>query len=174
MGNGEQIDEINKWSEDKLDLYKLSKKQIERMDRFWGSTDWRNDIYQEVTDLLGTHIEKIKQTGKDLGLLFQKRLEQFFQHVTFPIVMKNSKEAPLNPAVWNEGRRTRIRAELDAYYARLYGLTEEELRYILGPQDVYGQDFPGETFRVLKEKEISRTSTLSTKPYVVAFAAIEG
>ena len=32
-------------------------------------------------------------------------------------------------------------------------LTRDELRYILDPTDVYGPDFPGETFRVLKEKE---------------------
>jgi hypothetical protein len=44
-------------------------------------------------------------------------------------------------------------AKLDAYYARLYGLTRDELRYILALKDVYGDDFPGETFRVLKEKE---------------------
>ncbi len=45
--------------------------------------------------------------------------------------------------------------ELDAYYARLYGLTRDELRYVLDPQEVYGSDFPwgGETFRVFKEKE---------------------
>jgi len=75
--------------------YKLSKRQIERMNRFWGSTDWRTDIYQEVTDLLGPHIEKVTQSPKDLGLLFKKRLEQVFPEVTFPIVMKNSKEVPL-------------------------------------------------------------------------------
>ena len=34
-----------------------------------------------------------------------------------------------------------------------YGLTRDELRYILDPKDVYGPDFPGETFRILKEKE---------------------
>jgi hypothetical protein len=34
-----------------------------------------------------------------------------------------------------------------------HGLTRDELRYILDPKDVYGPDFPGETFRVLKEKE---------------------
>ena len=28
-----------------------------------------------------------------------------------------------------------------------------ELRYILDPKDAYGPDFPGETFRGLKEKE---------------------
>jgi hypothetical protein len=44
-------------------------------------------------------------------------------------------------------------AELDARIARLYSLTRDELRYILDPADVYGPDFPSETFRVLKEKE---------------------
>ena len=57
------------------------------------------------------------------------------------------------PFRWNDERRARIRAELDARIARLYGLTRDELRYILDPADVYGPDFPGETFRVLKEKE---------------------
>jgi len=60
---------------------------------------------------------------------------------------------PIGPFCWDEDRRAILRAELDAYYARLYGLTRDELRYILGPKDVYGPDFPGETFRVLKEKE---------------------
>jgi hypothetical protein len=60
------------------------------------------------------------------------------------------------PFRWDEERRAHLRAELDAYYARLYGLTRDELRYILDPKDVYGDDFPGETFRVLKEKEIKQ------------------
>jgi hypothetical protein len=47
-----------------------------------------------------------------------------------------------------------VRVELDAYYARLYGLVRDELRYILDPKEVHGEDFPGETFRVLKEKEV--------------------
>jgi hypothetical protein len=35
-------------------------------------------------------------------------------------------------------------------YARAYGLTRDELRYILDPADVMGPDYPSETFRVLK------------------------
>jgi len=42
---------------------------------------------------------------------------------------------------------------LDAYYAHLHRLTRDELRYVLDPKDVFGQDFPSETFRVLKERE---------------------
>ena len=57
------------------------------------------------------------------------------------------------PFAWNPERRAQLRAELDAYYAYLYGLTKDELRYVLDPKEVMGEDFPSETFRVLKEKE---------------------
>ncbi|MGC9419816.1 MAG: Eco57I restriction-modification methylase domain-containing protein, partial [Rhodovulum sp.] len=57
------------------------------------------------------------------------------------------------PFPWNENRRAHLRAELDAFYARAYGLTRTELRYILDPADVNGDDYPSETFRVLKDKE---------------------
>ena len=76
--------------------HRLNDSQIERMNRFWGSTEWKVNIYEEVPDLLdGTRIEKISQTGESLGLLFQRRLEQIFPEVTYPLVMKNSKGAPL-------------------------------------------------------------------------------
>lgn len=77
------------------------------------------------------------------------------------------------PFVWHEERRALLRAELDAYYARLYGLSEQDLRYILDPQDVYGPTFPGETFRVLKEKDIRRYGEYRTRRLVLeAFAKL--
>ena len=48
----------------------------------------------------------------------------------------------------------RLRAELDVLFARKFGLTEEEHQYVLDPAKVKGTDYPSETFRVLKEKEI--------------------
>jgi hypothetical protein len=74
---------------------------------------------------------------------------------------------PLPPFKWDEERRAVLKAELDAIYAKLYGLTTEELRYILDPQDVYGPDFTGETFRVLKEKEIRLFGEYRTKRLVL-------
>jgi len=71
------------------------------------------------------------------------------------------------PFKWDEDRRALLRAELDAYYAKLYGLSRDELRYILDPQDVYGPDFPGETFRVLKEKEIRQFGEYRTRRLVL-------
>jgi hypothetical protein len=58
------------------------------------------------------------------------------------------------PFPWNPDRRAQLRAELDAYYAKLYSLTRDELRYILDPADVMGDDYPSETFRVLKNSEM--------------------
>lgn len=71
------------------------------------------------------------------------------------------------PFKWDEQRRAILRAELDAYYAKLYGLTRDELRYILDPKEVYGEDFPGETFRVLKDKELRQYGEYRTKRMVL-------
>lgn len=73
----------------------------------------------------------------------------------------------LPPFKWDEERRAVLRAELDAYYAKLYGLSLADMRYILDPKDVYGEDFPGETFRVLKDKEVREFGEYRTKRLVL-------
>ena len=75
---------------------------------------------------------------------------------------------PLPPFPWNPERRAQLRAELDAYYARLYGLTRDELRYILDPADVMGADYPSETFRVLKNNEMREFGEYRTQRLVLA------
>jgi hypothetical protein len=102
---------------------------------------------------------------------------------------------PFPPFTWNEDRRAILRAELDAYYARLYGLTRKQLRYILDPADLtegelanildpqeevgdpleptgyaarcQASSFLGETFRVLKEKEIRQFGEYRTRRLVL-------
>src|SRR5215813_11565253 len=71
------------------------------------------------------------------------------------------------PFAWNEDRRALLRAELDAWYARAYGLTRDELRYILDPADVKGADYLSETFRVLKTNEIRRYGEYRTARLVL-------
>lgn len=53
---------------------------------------------------------------------------------------------------FDAGKRASAQAELDAYYARLYGLTREELQFVLDPQSVK-PGYPSETFAVLKRSE---------------------
>lgn len=69
-----------------------------------------------------------------------------------PIARDLGHDVP--PFSWDEDRRAHLRAELDAFHARAYGLTRDELRYILDPASVMGADYPSETFRVLKQKEM--------------------
>ncbi len=86
-----------------------------------------------------------------------------------------------------------LRAELDAYYAKLYSLTRKQLRYVLDPHGLSEReladildswedptcsgphllpseptlDFPGETLRVLKQKEEKQFSEYRTRRLVL-------
>jgi hypothetical protein len=71
------------------------------------------------------------------------------------------------PFEWDASRRMQLQAEIDAYFAYLYGLSRDELRYILDPQDVMGADYPSETFRVLKENECKAFSEYRTRRLVL-------
>jgi len=73
----------------------------------------------------------------------------------------------LPPFVFDPDRRSLLRAALDARYARLYGLTRDDLRYILDPADLMGADYPSETFRVLKEKEMAEYGEYRTRRLVL-------
>jgi hypothetical protein len=73
-----------------------------------------------------------------------------------------------DPFPWDEDRRALLRAELDAWYARAYGLTREDLRYILDPADLLGPDYPSETFRVLKNNEVATFGEYRTQRLVLA------
>ena len=59
-------------------------------------------------------------------------------------------------------------------HPKLYGLTRDQLRYILDPADVKGPDYPSETFRVLKKNEIARFGEYRTARLVLqAWDAME-
>lgn len=73
-----------------------------------------------------------------------------------------------SPFAFDSERRAVLRAELDAWYAKLYGLTRDELRYILDPSDVMGKDYPSETFRVLKNNEKREYGEFRTQRLVLA------
>jgi hypothetical protein len=71
------------------------------------------------------------------------------------------------PFAWNSVRRAQLRAELDAYFAHLYGITRDELRYILDPMEIMGEGYPSETFRVLKSNELKLFDEFRTQRLVL-------
>ncbi len=90
----------------------------------------------------------------------------YTSHSMAPFARDLGYEGP--PFAWDEDRRADLRAELDAWYALAYGLTRDELRYVLDPKDVMGEDYPSETFRVLQKNEIARHGEYRTRRLVLA------
>jgi hypothetical protein len=106
-------------------------------------------------------------TEPRLACVVPKVLElTYTSHSLAPFARDLGHDGP--PFAWDEDRRANLRADLDAFYARAYGLTRDELRYILDPADVKGPDYPSETFRVLKEKEIRQHGEYRTRRLVLA------
>ena len=106
-------------------------------------------------------------TESSLTFITPKVLElTYTSHSLAPFARDLGHDGP--PFGWDEDRRAHLRADLDAFYARAYGLTRDELRYILDPADVKGPDYPSETFRVLKEKEIRQHGEYRTRRLVLA------
>ena len=107
-----------------------------------------------ISDYIMEQMPVINEHGLEGGksLIFPRVIElTYTSNDLRPFALELVYDGP--PFAWGEDRRARLRAELDAWYARAYGLTKDELRYILDPADVMGPNYPSETFRVLKNNE---------------------
>lgn len=90
----------------------------------------------------------------------------YTSHAMAPFARDLGHHGP--PFGWDEDRRALLRAELDAWYALAYGLSRDELRYVLDPKDVMGAGYPSETFRVLQKNELARHGEYRTRRLVLA------
>jgi N-6 DNA Methylase len=127
-----------------------------------GGTHMNFFIYQQLPILPPDFYNESR-----LAFITPKVLElTYTSHSLAPFAHDLGHDGP--PFAWDEDRRALLRADLDAFYARAYGLTRDELRYILEPADVKGPDYPSETFRVLKEKEIRQHGEYRTRRLVLA------
>ena len=103
----------------------------------------------------------------DLAYIAQRVLElSYSSHAMAPFARDLGYHGP--PFAWDEHRRAKLRAELDGWYALAYGLSRDELRYVLDPKDVMGADYPSETFRVLQNNEIKKYGEYRTARLVLA------
>ncbi|MDY5028849.1 MAG: hypothetical protein SPE97_03940, partial [Hallerella succinigenes] len=75
--------------------------------------------------------------------------------------------ASIPPIVFEDAHRAKLRTELDAYFAKLYGLSRRDLEYILDPKTVMGDDYPSETFRVLRDAELAPYGEYRTQRLVL-------
>jgi len=73
----------------------ISEAAKSRLEQFWGTADWMVDFYEDEQTLFGPEKVKKQLSGKEVGHVFKKRLEEIFPHCSNPILMANSKNAPL-------------------------------------------------------------------------------
>lgn len=101
-------------------------------------------------------------TEQDLAFIVPRVLELTYTSESMrPFARDLGWSGP--PFAWDPARRSVLRAELDALYARLYGLSLDQLRYMLDP----GPDHPSQTFRVLKENELKEFGEYRTQRLVL-------
>ncbi|MGQ3100735.1 MAG: Eco57I restriction-modification methylase domain-containing protein [Sphingopyxis solisilvae] len=106
-------------------------------------------------------------TEADLAFIVPRVLElTYTSHAMAPFARDLGYDGA--PFAWDEDRRAQLRADLDAWYALAYGLTRDELRYVLDPKDVMGADYPSETFRVLQNNELRKYGDYRTQRLVLA------
>ena len=105
-------------------------------------------------------------TELDVNFLIPRIVElTYTSHSMAPFAQDLGCDGP--PFSWDEDRRAQLRAEIDAWYARAYGLNRDELLYILDPAEVKGEGYPSETFRVLKYNEIRQFGNYRTRDLVL-------
>ncbi|PAT41769.1 Eco57I restriction-modification methylase domain-containing protein [Vandammella animalimorsus] len=126
-----------------------------------GGTHLKYHVKKQIVNLPPDHY-----TEADLAFIVPRVLElTYTAHDLSAWAQDLGYDGP--PFAFDPDRRATLRAELDAYYAKLYGLTREELRYILDPADIEGDDYPSETFRVLKNKELTQFNEYRTQRLVL-------
>lgn len=151
------------------------------------STQLCASLYANICSLVLDYVAKQKVGGTNLNFFYVEQFPiltrdsydaasiTYISKRVLELVYTSKSLAPFArdlgydgpPFAWDEDRRALLRAELDAWYARAYGLTRDELRYILDPADVMGPDYPSETFRVLKDKEIKLYGEYRTRRLVL-------
>jgi hypothetical protein len=118
-------------------------------------------LTEQLLDLIVPRVLELTYTAHDLSTFY---LDVTELRPEWDKRIGLERELPWN---WDFERRAILRAELDAIYARLYGLSKEELRYILDPEDIMGEGYPSQTFRGLRDKEIRHLGEYRTRRLIL-------
>lgn len=148
-------------------------------------SDLSSCLLANLNSLFVDFVERIKQSGTHVSLFLLKQLPvlppDFYTNSDVQYIQKRVAKLTRNnfeiQKVWLTDcasyqfqapkERLMLRAELDAYFAHLYGLSRDDIRYILDPSDVMGNDFPSVTFPGLKRNETATFGEFLTRRLVL-------
>ena len=113
---------------------------------------------QQLIDLIAPRAIELTYTAWDLELFAKDVLDEIGTDAWnqwFPQnPIQNNQPQPFK---WDAEHRFQLRAELDAIYAHLYGITRDDLDYILG------------TFPIVKRKDEKKYGTFRTRDHVLEY-----
>ncbi|PEN04745.1 hypothetical protein CRI93_14645 [Longimonas halophila] len=132
----------------------------------WDLAAFADDVWSESSDTLREAIKTQWQSnteatggghrGKRMPVWLHSVPEDRFTSVPYQHTDPfPNPRFPHEPFMWNEERRTHLRADLDGLYGHLYGLERNELAYIL------------DTFPIVKRKDKAEHGEYRTKRLVL-------
>lgn len=142
-------------------------------------------LLSNLNSIVLDYVVRVKQTGANLNQFIFKQLPvlhpKSYQGSDIEYIATRTARLTKNADVlsncWlkdypsepyqDPKERLQIRAELDAYFAHLYGLSRTDLEYILDPISVCGPDHPSVTFPGLKRDEIAQYGEYLTQRLVL-------
>jgi hypothetical protein len=128
----------------------------------WDIKAFADDVWREADTTLQTAIMQaweanVATTGGHVGAQPPAWVNLPSSNLPWPTRQGRQSPFPHPPFKWDEERRAHLRAELDALYGHLYGLTREELDYIL------------DTFPIVRRKDEERWGEYRTKRLVLEY-----
>lgn len=106
------------------------------------------------------YLEETPPGAKYVEMVVPRVLElTYTSHELAGFVLDLGYDGP--PFAWDEDRHHRLRCELDAIFAHMYGLERDELEWILDAPP------PSASFPTLKRNEISQFGEYRTQRYVL-------
>lgn len=117
-----------------------------------------NGYNSEIVSLIASHAIELTYTAWDLKPFAEDVLKEISPE-------KWNEWFPENPLVdgvpqpfkWDEEQRLNLRCELDAVYAHLYGVSKDDMDYILG------------TFPIVKRKDEARYGAYRTRDLIMGY-----
>ncbi|MDP3462708.1 MAG: hypothetical protein Q8S18_07980 [Bacteroidales bacterium] len=110
---------------------------------------------QQIPVVDFSKIEKLSHNSKLLKDLINEDCLQLTFNSNSHLELAKDFTDRVEPFIWNEAERFKIKCRLDAIYAHLYGLEKEEMDYIL------------ETFPIVKRKDIAKYGSYRTKETIL-------
>jgi hypothetical protein len=167
------------------DLQFLVPRVLELTYTAWDLQAFANDVWKDADLELRTLIKARWEYNRDF-ISFSKEVEAGF---AWPQGCEpKADDFPYPPFRWDSAHRHRVQCELDAFFFHKYGFDAKEddakkpeeravevVKYILDPElsllagetEEARKNFPGETFRVLKDKEIRKYGEFLTARLVL-------